>query len=139
MIGLVADGNFSGPVVRTLRRRHPEVDIVTVQEVGLGSADDPAVLEWVAAQGRFVVTNDVKTMIRFAKQRVEAGLPTPGIVEAGKRISVRLVVENLHMIATCVSPGEWDGQVIYLPIWPRVGPVSLTVPLHSVATSSGSQ
>ncbi len=116
MIRFLADENFSGPVVRGLRRRHPDVDIVTVQEVGLSSADDPTVLEWAALHGRLVVTNDARTMIGFARQRTAAGLPMPGLIEAGKRLSVRAAIENLYTIAACSEPGEWEGQVIHLPL-----------------------
>jgi hypothetical protein len=114
VIGFLADENFSGPVVRGLRRRHPDLDIVTVQEVGLTSADDPTVLEWAAAHDRLVITNDARTMIGFAKQ--SAGLPMPGLIEAGKRMSVRAAIENLHTMAVCSEPGEWEGQVIHLPL-----------------------
>jgi hypothetical protein len=96
VIGLVADENFSGPVVRGLRRRHPDVDIVRVQEEGLTYAGDPAVLDWAAREGRLVVTNDVKTMISFAKARVEAGLSMPGLIEAGRRLPVRVAIEDLY-------------------------------------------
>ena len=101
MIRFLADENFSGPVVRGLRRRHPDLDIVTVQEVGLTSADDPAVLEWAAAHDRLVITNDARTMIGFAKQRVSAGLLMPGLIEAGKRLSVGAAIENLYTMAVC--------------------------------------
>ena len=116
MTGLLADENFNGPVVRGLRRRHPDTDIVTVQEVGLASAADPDVLEWAASHARLVVTHDVQTMIAFAKQRIEAGKPMPGLIEAHRRLSAQLVIEDLYTIAACSLPGEWEGQVLYLPL-----------------------
>ena len=116
MTRFIADENFSGPVVRGMRRRYPDVDIVTVQEVGLTSADDPAVLQWAADHGRLVVTNDVKTMIPFAKQRAAAGLTMPGLIEAGRKLSVRRAIEDLYTIAVCSEPGEWEGQIIHLPL-----------------------
>ena len=116
MTGLLADENFSGPVVRGLRRRHPDADIVTVQEVGLAAAADPDVLEWAAVHGRLVVTHDVQTMVGFAKARTEAGKPMPGLIEAGRRLSAHVVIEDLYTLALCSLPGEWEGQVIYLPL-----------------------
>ena len=112
----LADENFSGPVVRGLRRRHADADIVTVQEIGLSSAGDPEVLEWAATHGRLVVTHDVRTMIGFAKRRVEAGKAMPGLVEARRRLSIDIAIQDLYALAVCSVPSEWEGQVIYLPL-----------------------
>jgi hypothetical protein len=40
----------------------------------------------------------------------------PGLIEAGKRLSVRAAIENLYTMAVCSEPGEWEGQVIHLPL-----------------------
>jgi hypothetical protein len=42
MLRFAADENFNADIVRGLRRRLPEVDIVRVQDVGLSGADDPS-------------------------------------------------------------------------------------------------
>lgn len=112
----IADENFSGLVIRGLRRRYPDISIVTVQEVGLDATADPDLLEWAAKNERVVVTHDVKTMVRFAKERVMVGKRMPGLVEAGRRLTVRGVIEDLAILATCSLPGEWEAQVIYLPL-----------------------
>jgi hypothetical protein len=36
-----ADENFNNDIVRGIVRRRPKTDIVRVQDVGLGGADDP--------------------------------------------------------------------------------------------------
>ena len=84
--------------------------------MGLASADDLAVLEWAANHQRLVVTNDAATMIRFAKERVVRGLSMPGLIEARRHLSVRVAIEDLYTIALCSEPGEWEGQVVYLPL-----------------------
>ena len=45
MLRLVADENFNQSIVRGLLRVAPELDIVTVQDVGLSGSSDPDVLE----------------------------------------------------------------------------------------------
>ena len=52
MLLLAADENFNNDIVRGLLRQRPELDIVRVQDVGLSGADDVAVLEWAAQEGR---------------------------------------------------------------------------------------
>jgi hypothetical protein len=39
MLRLAADENFNADIIRGLRRRLPELDVVRVQDVGLSGAD----------------------------------------------------------------------------------------------------
>jgi hypothetical protein len=75
----MADENFNNHIVRGLLLRNPEVDIVRIQDVGLSSADDPAILEWAVKEKRRLLTHDVETMPDFAYNRVRAGLAIPAI------------------------------------------------------------
>jgi predicted nuclease of predicted toxin-antitoxin system len=90
MLRLAADENFKGPVIRALRQRLPELDLIRVQDTGLGEADDPVLLEWAAREGRVLLTHDFATMIAFAY--------------------------DLVLIATCSADDEWEGQVRFLPL-----------------------
>jgi len=65
-VRLAADENFNNNIVRGLIRRKPDVDILRVQDVGLLGADDSAVLEWAAQQGRLLVSHDVTTLTKHA-------------------------------------------------------------------------
>ena len=83
MIALAFDENFNNDVLRGLLRRNPALDVVRVQDAGLISLDDPAVLAWAAAEDRVLVSHDVATLTAFAYARVQAGLRMPGLFEAG--------------------------------------------------------
>jgi hypothetical protein len=41
MLRLVSDENFNGDIVRGLFRRHPGLELVRVQDVGLTQTPDP--------------------------------------------------------------------------------------------------
>lgn len=43
MLRRVSDENFNGDIVRGLRLRRPDLDLVRAQDVGLEGADDPCV------------------------------------------------------------------------------------------------
>jgi hypothetical protein len=116
LLRLAADENFNYDIVRGVLRRDPEVDIVRVQDVGLSGADDPAVLEWAAREGRVLLTHDVATMTRHAYERVQAGRPMPGVFEVSRTVPVGLAIEEILLIAECSLEGEWEGQVRYLPL-----------------------
>ncbi len=78
MLRLVSDENFNGDIVRGLFRRHAELDLVCVQDVGLRQTPDPDILEWAASQGRVLLSHDVSTVPPAAYQRVGDGKAMPG-------------------------------------------------------------
>jgi len=111
-----ADENFNNAIVRGLQRRKSDIDIVRIQDVGLSGADDPAVLEWAAQEGRVLLTHDAATMTYYAHARVRAGQPMPGIFEARRTVPIGVVIDDLFLLTECSFEGEWEGQVRYLPL-----------------------
>lgn len=116
MLKLAADENFNNDIVRGLLRRKPDLDIVRIQDVGLSGADDPTVLEWAAREGRVLLTHDVSTLTRYAYERVEKGLPMPGVFEVGRHVPIGRAIEDILLLAECSEEGEWEGQIRYLPL-----------------------
>jgi hypothetical protein len=116
MLLLAADENFNGNIVRGLFRRHPALALVRLQEVGLSGADDPAVLAWAAQEGRVLLTHDVSTITRYAYERVQEGQPMPGVFEVSRALPIGRAIDEILLLAECSLPGEWEGQVRYLPL-----------------------
>jgi hypothetical protein len=116
MLMFLADENFNNDIVRGVRRRNGAIDIVRAQDEELSGADDPIVLEWAAQNGRLVLTHDVSTMTRYAYDRVRAGQPMPGIVEASRDVPIGKAIEDILFLAECSREDEWEGQIIYLPL-----------------------
>lgn len=116
MIRFLADENFNGDILRGLLRRRPDLDIVRVQDTDLFGAIDPDILAWAADHERVLLTHDVSTVTRYAYERVKAGLPMPGVFEVSRSVSIAIAIEDLLLIAECSIPGEWEGQVRYLPL-----------------------
>lgn len=106
MIPLGIDENFNNDIVRGLLRRQRSLDLVRVQDAGLSGADDPAVLEWAAHQGRVLISHDVTTLTQFAYKRVAAGQSMPGLFEVGPDVPLAQAIEDLLLIAECSRPGE---------------------------------
>ena len=116
MLRFAADENFNYDIVRGLTRRNAEIDIVSVQDANLSGADDPTVLEWAANEGRVLLTHDVSTMTRYAHDRVRRGESMPGVFEVGRAVPIGLAIDEIQLLAECSSDGEWEGQVLYLPL-----------------------
>ena len=116
MLRLAADENFNRNIVRGLLRRKPKLDIVCIQDVGLSKADDPTLLEWTAKENRVLLTHDVSTITRYAYERVQAGLPMPGVFQVSRKVPIGRAVEDILILNECSLEGEWESQVRYLPL-----------------------
>ena len=116
MARFLVDENFNNQIVRGVLRQSPNIDIVRVQDVALSGADDPAVLECAAQEGRIVLTHDVATMTTFAYQRIQTELSMPGLFEVSRRVPVGLAIEEIILVAECSLEGEGEGQVRFLPL-----------------------
>jgi hypothetical protein len=112
MILLAADENFNNNIIRGLLRRRPDLDIARVQDAELSGADDPAVLEWVAREGRVLFTHDASTMTQYVDERIEAGLPMPGVFVCGQEVPTGRAIEDMLIIAECSYDGEWEADTL---------------------------
>jgi hypothetical protein len=110
------DENFNMQIVNGVLRRLPDADIMRVQDAGLEGANDPTVLEWAASEGRVLLTHDVNTLTAFAYERIAAGLPMPGVFQVPLRVPIKVVIEEILLLAECSVEGEWHGKVSYLPL-----------------------
>jgi predicted nuclease of predicted toxin-antitoxin system len=116
MLRLLADENFNNDIVRGVLRRNPGLDLVRVQDTGLGETDDPLILEWAARETRQVLTHDSNTMPGFAKNRIEAGQPMAGLFVVGQHASLSAVIEDILLVAEYSDPSEWAQRIVYLPL-----------------------
>ena len=92
------------------------MDIVRIQDVGLSGAGDEAVLEWAAREGRILLTHDVSTLTRYACDRVKARLPMPGVFDVSRAVPASAAIEDILLLPEVSLPGEWEGQIRYLPL-----------------------
>lgn len=112
----LADESFNNHILRVFLRRKPDLDIVRVQDAGLTGARDEIVLAWAAAEDRVLLTHDVSTLTAHAFRRVENGEGMPGVFEVSRSVPVGTAIEDILLLSECSEPGEWKGQVRYLPL-----------------------
>jgi len=116
MLHLAADENFNNNIVRGVLRRKPDADIIRVQDVGLSGVDDPGILAWAAQENRVLLTHDVSTITKYAYERIEAGQTMPGVFEISRTAPIGPVIEDIVLLIECSLEGEWETQIIYLPL-----------------------
>jgi len=116
MIRFLADEDFDNRILRGLLRRLPHLDITRVQDVGLQSAHDTEVLAFAAEANRVLLTHDVRTMLEYTNQRINRGLPMPGVFAIPQTMPIGEAIEDLILIAEYSLENEWQGQVRFLPL-----------------------
>jgi predicted nuclease of predicted toxin-antitoxin system len=116
VLRLASDADFNGDVVRGLFRRLPQLDLVRVQDVGLRTADDRAILTWAAAGGPIVLTHDRASMPDLAWERVRSGQPMPGVFVMRNRPAIGQMIEEILLVIQCSSQEERQDRVEYLPL-----------------------
>jgi hypothetical protein len=116
MLRLATDEDFNNRILRGLLRRRPDLEIVRVPDAGLIGSGDAEVLDWAARERRVLLTHDVTTMKQVVDERVAAGLPMPGVFEVGQQIPIAQAIEDILLLAECSLEGEWEGQIIFLPL-----------------------
>ena len=115
-IRFLTDENFTQAIVDGVLRRVPNLDIVRVQDVGLRTLRDPVMLEFAASDDRIVLTHDIATMGNYARDRLAAGKPMPGVFEISQNLPIGRVIDEIVMIAECSRDDEWNGSIRRLPL-----------------------
>jgi Domain of unknown function (DUF5615) len=115
-VRFATDENFDGRILDGLRARLAHVDIVRVQDTAMYQASDPALLTWLAEEGRILLTHDVSTMPRYVYERVQAGQPAPGVIAVHRTTPIGQAIDELEIIISAGEPEDFAHQVTYIPL-----------------------
>ena len=116
MLRLFTDQNFNGRILRGLRRRAANLDLVRAFDAGLTGAEDPYLLEWASKENRIVVSHDVNTMPAFAYSRVRDGQSMPGVFIVPTSMAIGQAIDELEFAIEAMPAEECSDQVIYFPL-----------------------
>jgi hypothetical protein len=90
--------------------------MIHVRDVGLAAVPDPEILEWVAANGRVLLTHDRNTVPSFAFERVAAGLPMPGVFLVSSHLPIGQAIDQLLIAVHCLDAQDCEAVVHYFPM-----------------------
>jgi hypothetical protein len=117
MLRLASDADVHGAIIRGLRRRRPEIELVRAQDNLPDGAPDHDVLSWAAAANCVLITNDRNTMVGLAYKRVAEGVRVPGLIVTTNEQSIGSVIDDILLVAECVSEDEMRTRiVVFLPL-----------------------
>lgn len=116
MLRLASDADVHGDIVRGLRQRSPDLDLVRSQDVLPEGTADADVLAWAATENRILVTNDRNTMVGWARRRLADGKPMPGIIVTTNVQSIGSAIDDIELIAECMTEDEMRlSAVVFMP------------------------
>lgn len=116
MLKFLADENFDGRVLRGLLRHLPQLDLVTVQDLGLRGRPDAEILARAAEENRILLSYDRATMPSHAHARVSRGERTPGVVILPSDLALQRILDELLVLTQAGRPEDFGDQVTYLPL-----------------------
>ncbi|MCA9970898.1 MAG: DUF5615 family PIN-like protein [Anaerolineales bacterium] len=111
-----ADENFDNRILRGLKRRIFDLDVVRVQDLAIAGAEDPIVLAWAAENGRILLTHDQRTIPGFAFDRISRGETMAGVIVVPVTIAPGQVIDDILLIIDASSQADWVNQVQRLPL-----------------------
>lgn len=111
-----SDENFDGRILKGLRTRLPDLDMVRVQDTAMYTSPDNELLVWLAAEGRILLTHDIQTMPGFVYERVRAGQTMPGVIAVHQDTPMGIAIDELEVIIVAGTSEDFENQVYYIPI-----------------------
>ena len=115
----LADVNFNQRIISGLRRRIPQIDLVTAQDLGLDQAPDPALLEEASKLDRILLTHDINTMPQHFATYLDAlpqGEHSPGVMLVAQGLPIGSAIQELYEIWSCSLHQEWRDLFTFLPL-----------------------
>ena len=114
-VTLYFDHNFSGPIIRQLRRR--DITLVTAWEDQAAAVPDPTLLDRATALGCPLVTGD-RDLLAEAARRQRTQTSFAGVIYCHERdqVFVGPRVAELELIARAGDPADFTGLVWRLPL-----------------------
>ncbi len=112
----LADENFHGDMLRGILAAFPNLDIARVQDTPFSGAKDEILLEEAARLTAILITHDVRTITKYAYERIRAGLSMPGVIEVAHDISIGEAIADLVILIGAGEPADFENQVTYVPL-----------------------
>ena len=116
MIRLLTDENVNNKIMRGLSRRLPQLDFVSVRNLGLAGSPDLVLLKWAANEQRIILTHDIKTMVRDANQLVAQGEPMAGVIFVPEQLEIGRAINDLELVLATSTELDMRNRVEYLPL-----------------------
>lgn len=115
----LTDEGFNRRVTSGLRRAHPLIDVLTLQEAGLQQYPDTKLLEESQRLDRILLSHDVRTMSGHFYKLLSQLLPgayLPGVLLIAQEAPIGKSIEWIAEVWEASRHVEWRNRVVKLPL-----------------------
>jgi predicted nuclease of predicted toxin-antitoxin system len=116
MLRLLIDENINHRILRGLKSRLPELDFVTVRQLGLARSPDSDLLKWAAENQRVMLTHDRGTMSDCANQLLREDEPMAGVIIVPDQLDIGRAINDLELLIACSWESEFHDRIKHLPL-----------------------
>ena len=116
MLRLLIDENFNHRILRGLRRRVPQLDVVVVAQIGLAGTADIDLLRWAERENRTIVTHDLQTLVPDAEQLLAKYKPLAGVILVPNLLRIGTAIDDLELLVLVQSQSDMRDQIYHLPL-----------------------
>lgn len=111
------DENITPEYRTQLLRHEPSITVLAVGDEGAPpkSTSDPEILVWCEQNQFNLITNNRDSMPQHLSDHLSAGYHVPGIFTIKRRVPMRLIIEELLLIAGASDEDEYMDEIKYLP------------------------
>jgi hypothetical protein len=117
-VDFLLDENTDPRIGVSLRRNRPEINVLEIGSRGapaLGTLD-PEILVWCEMHRYGLVTANRSSMPMHLKAHLDCGRHVPGIFVFSVDLSIGEIANDLLLIFDAAQPGEFEDQIVYLPL-----------------------
>jgi Domain of unknown function (DUF5615) len=110
-----ADADLNQAIVMGIVRREPNLDFQTSNVSNLTGLTDLEVLNFVAQEGRVLVSHDKRTMPRYFAE-FAATQTSSGVIIVLQSFSIGEAINHLIKIWQASEAEDWVNRIAYLPL-----------------------
>jgi len=112
------DENVDPIDIMSIRRKKSDLLVMAVGEPNTPAKStlDPEILIWCEAYNFILVTNNRHSMPVHLAENISQKRHVPGIFILNPEMTIGETIEELLLIAECSFDGEYQDQIVFLPI-----------------------
>ena len=112
------DENMTPEYRTQLLRHEPSLKVLAVGDEGAPpkSTPDPDILVWCEKNDFVLITNNRESMPQHLSDHLAEGNHVPGIFTIKRRAPMRLIIEELLLIAGASDEDEYSDRITYIPL-----------------------
>jgi hypothetical protein len=92
------------------------MDFKTALSAGLQGKDDIEVLGLAAAEGRVLVTQDIRTIPHHFAELLEHGGHSSGVILIPQTTPASIAIDSLLLIWANTDSAEWADRIVKIPL-----------------------